>query len=123
MHATAFKSAYDILQPEAIRSARDFVFTVLGPKAFETWTEEEKKRAEQVCQSYDSVGIMCRYGFVPIPAIADSWGASLRRAWTILAPLVNQRRLKYNAKEYWDDFEWLANHATKHKQKVHDGNA
>ena len=123
MHAAAFKSAYDILQTEFMREARGFVLSELKDKPFASWTPAEKKRAEPVCQSYDSVGIMCRHGFVPIPAIADSWGDSLRRCWAILAPLVHEYRVTRNSKEYWDDFEWLAGQASKHKKRVHDENA
>ena len=118
-HATAFKAVYDMLQSDACRADRGFVMGELATKPFDQWTPDERKRAERVCQNYDSVGIMCRQHFIPVAVVADSWGDSLRRTWTILAPLVTHYRVARNSKEFWDDFEWLATQAEKFRQKIH----
>lgn len=120
-HATAFKAAYDMLQTDDLRQARGFVISVLGKKTFTDWTDIEKARAEKVCQNYDSVGIMCRRGFIPVEVIADSWGDSLRRTWEVLSPLVSEYRVKRNSQEFWDEYEWLANEAMRYRRKLHGG--
>lgn len=118
-HATAFKTVYDILQTDSCRADRGFVMGVLAQKPFGLWTPDERMRAERVCQNYDCVGIMCRHDFIPVAVVADSWGDSLRRTWTVLAPLVTHYRVERNSKEFWDDFEWLATQAEQYRKKIH----
>ncbi|SRR6266699_1995235 len=119
-HASAFKAVYDILQTDSMREEREFVIVELAKKTFADWTSGDKKRAERVCQSYDSVGIMCKHQFSSVAAIADSWGDSLRKCWKILSPLVAQYRVERNSAEFWDDFEWLAKEAEKFKKRIYD---
>ena len=110
-HASSFKVAYDILQDESVRRARRTVMAVLRAKEFETWTAEEIEAAELVCQSYDSIAIMCRQEYLPTSVIADSWGDSLRKTWKVLRPLVKKYRTDRNSPEYWNDYQWLARKA------------
>ncbi len=118
-YASTFKAVYDMLQDESKREDRGFVLGELGVKDFSSWTPDEKKRAEKVCHSYDALGIICKNRLLPAHLVTDSWGDSLRRCWIILAPLVSEYRTSRNAKEFWDDFEWLAREAEKYQQKVH----
>ena len=121
--ATAFKAAYDILQTDRHREEREFVMSVLKEKPFTDWNDDDKKRAERVCQSYDVIAIMCKHGFLPTAAIAEEWGDSLRKTWSVLAPLVSAYRVERNSKEFWDDFEWLAGEAQKYQKHVYGGHA
>jgi len=116
-YATAFKAVYDMLQTDDVRNARRFVFVTLANKPFDSWTEDEKRTAEKVCNSYDTVAIMVRNGMIPVHVVADNWGDSLRRTWTILSPLVESYRVQRDSMEYWDDYEWLAKQAQRY-QKV-----
>ena len=110
-YAGAYKDIVDILQAEEIRTSRRYVFENLEKKSFESWNDEDKREAEKVCHTYDSVGQMVRYGFLPKHYVVDSWGASLRRTWAITMPLVYEFRRQNNAAEIWDDYEWLAKEA------------
>jgi hypothetical protein len=110
-YATSYKAAVDILQAEDIRSARRFVFTELENKPFENWSKDERRVAEKVCHTYDTVGQMVRHGMLPKKFIVDSWGPSLRRSLPILYPLIASLRTQLNADEVWDDFQWLAKEA------------
>lgn len=121
-YATTFKAIYDMLQAEDIRNARKIVLNKLADKPFESWTDEEKKVAEKVCSNYDAVGIIMRNGLIPVKFIADSWGYSLRRTWRILSPMVASYRMQRNSKEFWDDYEWLAEQAAKYKKVVYEEN-
>lgn len=118
-YTSAFKAVYDMLQDENKRKDRGFVLGELSKKAFDTWTPQEKERAEKVCHNYDAVGIICKNRLLPTKLVADSWGDSLRRCWKILAPLVSEYRTARNSLEFWDDFEWLAREAEKYQQKIH----
>ena len=118
-NATAFKSAYDILQADDVRDARRIVLTSLADKAVGSWSDKETKAAEKVCASYDGVGIMVRHGMIPIEVVADGWGDSLRRTWRILSPLVMRYRAERNSFEFWNDFEWLASQTQKYRKIVY----
>lgn len=121
--AAAFKSIYDILQDEKIRTARGVVLFDLKGKNLSEWSKEEMLQAEIVCQNFDSVAIMVRNGMIKESIIADSWGDSLRSCWERLSPLVTSYRVKRNSNEFWDDFEWLAKKAEKYQKRVHRGSA
>ncbi len=118
-YATTYKAAVDILQPEDIRSARRFVFVELADKPFENWSKDDKREAEKVCHTYDTVGQMVRHGILPKKFIVDSWGASLRNSWRILSPLVISLRTQTNSTEVWDDFEWLAKEAKSYQKPLY----
>jgi hypothetical protein len=117
-NATAFESVYNILQSDAVHSARSKVYS-LENKNFESWTDDEKKIAEKVCCSFDGVGIMCQNNMIPVEVVADSWGYALRRTWRILAPMVTSYRVAKNSVEYWDDFEWLAHQAENYQKTIY----
>ena len=114
----AFKAIYEILQDEEKRKARGHVLNVLSKKEYKDWTDEDKKIAEKVCHNYDSAGIIVRNKMLPTKIVADSWGDSLRRCWSILHPLVRDYRTTRNSDEFWDDFEWLAKKAKKYQKSV-----
>lgn len=111
MHAQAFKTAADILQPEAVRSARRLVLSKLHGTLLEDWSAEERQAAEIVCHTYDSVGIMVQHGMLPVDYIVDSWGDSIRRTWDIVQPLVVEYRIARESPEIWDDYEYLSREA------------
>ena len=106
LYAQSFSDALDRLQNDSVRAARAQLFA-LREKSVDTWTKEEERAAETVCQTYDSVGIMVRNSLLPKVVIVDSWGDSLRRLWPIVEPLVKKYRQERNSPEFWDDFEWL----------------
>lgn len=91
-YASAFKAVHDLLQTESLRQDRRFVMTDLKNRAFATWTEEEMSRAGRVCASYDSVGVMCRLGLIPVDMVAEPWCDSIRTCWRIVRPLVDKYR-------------------------------
>ena len=119
--ATAFKTVYDLLQDEKIRKARGVVLYDLKGRDISDWSKEETLQAEIVCHNYDSVAIMVRNGMIKESIIADSWGGSLRKCWIALSPLVISYRVKRNANEFWDDFEWLAKKAEKYQKRIYHG--
>lgn len=110
-YASAFKAVHDLLQTEELRKDRRFVMADLSGRPVETWTEAEIVRAERVCASYDSVGVMCRMRFIPVDVVADSWCNSIRTSWGVLRPLVEKYRADREAPEFWRDFQRLAGRA------------
>jgi hypothetical protein len=119
--ATAFCKALDILQTEERRADRRAIFA-LEKTALSDWTEDQRQTAERVIHSWDEVGTMIRHGMFGRELIVDGWGNSLRRAKTILMPLVQEYRTQRDSPEIWDDFEWLCEQAEEwqreHRQKL-----
>jgi ADP-ribose pyrophosphatase YjhB (NUDIX family) len=112
-HSQVYRAAVDILQGESVRSARRIVLSNLAGTKPSRWSKKQRAAAETVCHTYDSVGIMVRYGMLPVEFIADSWGDSLRKTWKILAPLIEEYRQMRGSPEYWDDYQYLALEAEK----------
>ncbi|MGW6421368.1 DUF4760 domain-containing protein [Nocardia sp. NPDC055053] len=110
-YASAFKVVHDLLQAEELRQDRRFVMTQLRARPLATWTEAEIVRAERVCASYDSVGVMCRMRFIPIDVVADPWCDSIRTSWSVLRPLIEKYRSERGAPEFWCDYQRLAGRA------------
>ena len=117
--ATAFSKALEILQDEARRDDRRIIFA-LKDTPLGQWNVEQRRTGERVVHSYDQVGTMIKAGMFDKELIVDSWGNSLRRIQPILMPLVIEYRIKWDAHEVWDGFEWLCKEAfhyqTKHKR-------
>jgi len=112
-YSTAYFKAIEILQDDEVRKAREYVMVTLASKNFSDWVDEDVKNAEKVCQTYDTVGIMVCNGMLPLEVITANWGDSLRKTWKVLYPFVYDYREKRQAKEFWDDYEFIATEAGK----------
>ncbi|MFD9549326.1 hypothetical protein ACFWBG_18180 [Nocardia salmonicida] len=110
-YASAFKVVHDLLQTEEIRQDRRFVMANLRDQPFAVWSDDAKIRAERVCASYDSVGIMCRMRLIPLEVVVDPWGDSIRKCWNVLRPLVESYRQERGVPGHWGDFQRLAGRA------------
>lgn len=80
------------------------------------WNDEQIEAAKRICSTYDVVGIAIRNKMLPEQIVADSWGDSLRKTWTVLKPFVEKLRIERNSMEYWDDYEWLAEQSFKYQK-------
>ncbi|MDF1552642.1 MAG: hypothetical protein P1P84_06240 [Deferrisomatales bacterium] len=113
-NAQYFFKAQEMLQTDEIRMARRTVFQLLDDnRDFLDWNEEQKLIGENVCMTFDVVGMMVRNGFIPPELILDSWNASIRKSWDATSELVMERRKLAGTNRFWDDFEWLHKEASK----------
>lgn len=111
-HAQSFFSAADRLQKEQLRSDRNRLFKLRDDeKGLDQWDQEAKDAVGRVCHNYDVVGIMVRNGMLPKEIIIDSWGNSLFESWAAAELFVKDLRDNQRGRNFWDDFEWLANKA------------
>jgi hypothetical protein len=115
-YAETFFAASSRLQDEQLREKRSKVFMLNG-KPLQDWSSEDINAAEIVCHNFDIVGIMVRNEMLPKEIVIDNWGQSLRGLWPIVSPLVQKYRHEWNAPEYWNDFQWLAEEATRYADK------
>lgn len=109
-HAQLYCKVVDILQSKEIRDARSRIYSI-GEKRLNDWSREDVEAGELICTSYDDVAIMIYNGMLPKRLLLDNWGNSLRRTWRILKPLVEDKRMRYEWAQFWDDYEKLAKEA------------
>lgn len=117
LHAQAYGVVRDILQEQKVREARKQVFEFGEVKSVADWSDDQKKQAELVCHTYDSVGQMVRNRMLSKNIIINNWKTSLIKSGKLLKPLIDEYRHKWDAPELWDDFLWLANEANKRNNK------
>lgn len=98
----------NFLQAEDVRAARTLTFQVLAKKHFTDWDDDERREAAKVCSTYGVAGAILKTGVIPGEPFFENWGASIRRSFEILLPLVREMQKPENAgSNYWSSFEWL----------------
>ena len=98
----------NFLQDETVRDAREIVIKTLCSKSRFEWTEEEERAAAKVCSTYDLASQIIRQGLVPLEAIAENWGPSIKKCYEILEPYIQEmQKPEKGGPAYWDDFGWL----------------
>ena len=102
----AFYAATERLQKETVRDARKFVFQELAEKPM-PWTDSDKEKARLVCSTYDSAAQFLKHLGLKESLLIDEWADSIRRAWTILRPYVEDCRKEIKWDYLFDDFERL----------------
>jgi hypothetical protein len=108
----AFANAVQQIQDEEVREARSVLFS-LRKKDVSDWTTAEKSHVKKVCSTYNTVAIMARHGMLPKRIIVEYWRTSILDSWQVASPLVKQIREEIKAPQFYGNFEWLANEASK----------
>lgn len=75
--ATAFTDILQWLQREDIRQARRYLMSTLKDKDYSKWIEYDKKKAEQVCSTYDVAGVMAKKHLIKKYFVVDKWADSI----------------------------------------------
>ncbi|GEM_PF-5949659 len=116
-NAEYFFRAIDQMQNENTRNARrrvfELYFDVENPTPLSEWSLEDRSTGEIVCQTYDTVGMMVRNGFVEEEIILSSWCSSIVKSWKSTKEIVIDRR-KIEGEEFWTNFQWLYERTVKY---------
>ena len=96
----------NFLQAEDVREARRVVIEKLPNRDMTSWSAEETSAAAKVCSSYGTAGVVVETGAVPIDAVIEHWGPSIRRCHGILEPFIRDRQ-RLNGATYWAVFDRL----------------
>jgi len=104
-NAAAFANVVTYLQEPTTREARKTLI-LISKQDMNDWTNEEKRAAEIVCNTYDVVGIMVANRFIPGMTVVREWRDSIIKCWTNAKPLIDAYR-KERREDYWDGFERL----------------
>ena len=115
MYASSFSKVYDVLDDDAVISARHVV-EGLEAIPYERWKEDAKwadneKHVKTLLRAYNIAGIFVRHGFLPTKYLVPDWEPSLRSTWKTLAPYVQEQRTRRGSVNHWPNYEWLAKEA------------
>lgn len=90
--------------------AREIVFT-LDAKPATDWTASEVEAAESVARQLSHIGILVKNRYVAERAFMTYWAEKALRAYVVLEPHINARRLEWNSPDQWLYAEWLGRRA------------
>jgi len=122
-YASTYIAIMGIMQADPVRESRGRVLRDLRSKSPECWDKTDAEHAERVCQTYDTICRLARYGLYPEHWLMDSSGDSLIKCWDILSPLVMRYRQERTDDAFWDDFQWGAEKARLYKTRCQSGGA
>ncbi len=117
--ATAFMIIWSILYKDNVRKARKELYSMKSKeyKEFKHWSEDEIQNAVEVCNSFDSVGILLRNKVVKHNLVTHEWHYAITACWKKCAPVIKYHQ-KIHGKDYWDDFQWLYKQSKKYQDKI-----
>jgi hypothetical protein len=102
------------LQAPEVRTARHVVRDVLSKKSVAEWSVEERLSASLVVSNYDVAAALIRSGLAPVELITANWGPSITHCYQVLKPFIDEQRGRPGGNQnYWSNFEWLNNEASK----------
>lgn len=98
----------NILQNEDFREARRIVIEDLKGKDFSDWTPKEKKAADRVCASYDTVAVLVLKHRLLEKTVLRNWEDSIVNCYSILEPyIITLRKAKAPTNRFWGSFTEL----------------
>src|SRR6266511_562019 len=83
-----------------------------APAQFELWDDETRRKAEHVCQVYNTVGMLLRGRFLPRRLFLHNSGTTLLRCYELARPLIEYRNRRERF-TLWPNFDWVAARARK----------
>lgn len=102
--ASAFSIIFEILQSDKIRDARFQILNTNEP--YSNWPADLKKQAEQICNTYDMVGILLKRKVVPYPYVVEGWHDSIKKCWEKSKDMISEQR-SIRGNDVWGNFETL----------------
>lgn len=113
----AFTNLVQFLQREDIREARRILIRELSKKSFNSWTPDERQKAEMACHTYAAAGMMEEEGYVKKGFIAKEWHNSIVQCWEAAEPMITEYR-DDRGKDFWFRFERLYKRAKKYEEAL-----
>ncbi len=120
--ATAFRNYYEYMQREHVRKARGVLINLgknIHKKIFNNWSDEEIKKAEIVCYTYNLAGIMVVEGLIDEDLVVKRGHDSIVKCWEAAKPMLEEYRIKQKrGNDFWGDFDKLYNKAKNIEEKA-----
>jgi hypothetical protein len=116
VHATTFKTIFDLLQSPAARRARKRIIELKSLDLKEVQDSSDLENAiETVCHTFDSVGVMLQSNMIPKNIVIQHWATSIYKTWRVVKPYVEMQRKredeehKFKRKNLrWRNYEYMA---------------
>ena len=120
--ATAFRNYYEYMQREHVRKARGVLINLgknIHKKIFNNWSDEEIKKAEIVCYTYNLAGIMVVERLIDEDLVVKRGHDSIVKCWEAAKPMLEEYRVKQKrGNDFWEDFDTLYDKAKEIEKKV-----
>lgn len=96
---SSFSNMIDILQEEKVRNDRKIVFSLFDDernyiRPWKSWSEEEKKAAQDTLVKIDQIGLMVKYGLLDYEFI-EGWTYSIYKCIYILKDYKDSEEFRY----------------------------
>jgi hypothetical protein len=101
--------SYEIASSEAAAS-RKLIYT----KDFKKWSDDERHMAEEVCVTFDRMGVLVLHGLIPEDVALSMYFDVILRTWKRLEPFVKKERERRQMDLWMMRFERLAEKCEKH---------
>jgi len=98
---------FELMHNEHNRKARETVWDLEG-KPREQWSDAELSSAFRVAADLSQLGFILRHGNIPRQPFLDIWGRQSIKLYTIIGPMLEDRRQQWDSPERWIYFEWFA---------------
>ena len=102
-----YMSVIEYMQATDASERRRLVLSAADGDSFPE-TSREREAARDVCQRFQTVGILVARGLLPRELFATYWDDSISKCWETLARWVREERIRMAAPRYCDAFESLA---------------
>jgi hypothetical protein len=120
---SAFTNLIQSLQREEIRKARRTLLKDLSRKKnFNSWTEDEIMKAEMVCHTYDTAGLMVSKKHIDGKLVAVEWHNSIVRCWEAAEPMITRYKWE-RGDDFFRHFEKLYEMAQEYESAIKQGDA
>jgi hypothetical protein len=109
-HLEGIRYIKSLIGSEEASDRRKWVYQELKKESWPLPAEDQKK-ALAICRDFDHIGFLCRKGLVPVDLVVETYNRNIVDMWDRLERFIIQWRQETRDKDYFWEFEWLANKA------------
>ena len=79
------------------------------------------EKVRRIGRDFDHIGLLCRKRLLPADIIATTYNRNITAMWNELQQTINDLRIKDKDRDYFKEFEWLANLASEKEAALQAG--
>ena len=116
-HLDGMKFARDLIATEQAAHSRRWVYQELE-KTIKPLSSEDADKVRAICRDFDSIGLLCRHGLLPVSIVAETYNRNILDMWNRLEPIITEWRQTLGDEDYYAEFEWLADRASRAETRL-----
>ena len=109
-HLDGMKYTRDLIGTQEAADKRKWVHQELS-KIPRPLSGENSGKVRSICRDFDHIGLLCRKGLLPKKIIIRTYNRNILEVWGQLKPIIDQFRKETQDKDYFAEFDWLADQA------------